>query len=709
MQLVKIRISHYKSIANPIEINLNNHKMYTFIGKNGCGKTNVLKALKYALDDSQYKPQEALKAEYVFKIEKGEREKYFPDFELQSKDDEYISITFDGTMPNIKRVQVPMFKVTVKEFKTRLEKMLNEYKQASKEYLEQLHLIESDYPYNNQYDFKLKDNYGGAYSIQKIQVENIERSIANQTQRIKEALSIFSEDKIELDSYGSQYSDLMSIYPPIWQIHELVESGIELPPMIAEYLNLSPEQIDEANEKIILRIREINNKLNINYQKVNKSLEQLKQIIEEINKVFSRCDDDYYKRQSQLYKRQNTFINKLRKTAFARCYYIDNEESLLFYANKENEYYRGINRESYLNSKNPILEAVDIFLKENKFYNDDESILNGKISQQRLGEVVKILNKEFLTQMLPEFEKDEDISCKFKTDDGRLELYVIEKDKRETNFNETCSGRRWYFTYKFVTKLLKKGDCLFIDEPAIFLHPNAQLEIKEELKQLAKSGVYVFITTHSPYMILERWDNVISLSNTKNGTEAKTFSSGDALCEEIVSTLGNFHTSDILFNLSKPLLFVEGEADKACIEKFAELLNYNLDDYHIHVCDGDSIVQLSYLCLKNDIKFKSIADKDNFSKADKYHKSHPNFRKCLEEMEKCNDKCIFIGDDVNGCLEDLFKEENDKFSHYEKDQRKNKISKEHIKGIKSVEELSDSTIRSFEKLFNKIGLKKRKA
>ena len=42
------------------------------------------------------------------------------------------------------------------------------------------------------------------------------------------------------------------------------------------------------------------------------------------------------------------------------------------------------------------------------------------------------------------------------------------------SFNQTSLGRRWYLTYLFVKQLLKEGDCLFIDEPAAFLHPQAQ-------------------------------------------------------------------------------------------------------------------------------------------------------------------------------------------------------------------------------------------
>ena len=51
MRLKQITIKKFKSIKEPIDIVLNDeHKFYTFIGKNGSGKTNVLQAIKKALE-----------------------------------------------------------------------------------------------------------------------------------------------------------------------------------------------------------------------------------------------------------------------------------------------------------------------------------------------------------------------------------------------------------------------------------------------------------------------------------------------------------------------------------------------------------------------------------------------------------------------------------------------------------------------------------
>lgn len=85
----------------------------------------------------------------------------------------------------------------------------------------------------------------------------------------------------------------------------------------------------------------------------------------------------------------------------------------------------------------------------------------------------------------------------------RCKFFDLNGDK--VSFNNTSLGRRWYLTYQFVKALLQLGDILLIDEPAAFLHPQAQAEFKKELETLAHQGICVFYSTHSPYMIPEDW------------------------------------------------------------------------------------------------------------------------------------------------------------------------------------------------------------
>ena len=54
MKLKSIEISNYKSIKNPVKIDLTNGKPTVFTGKNGCGKTNLLEAINVAFYENDY-------------------------------------------------------------------------------------------------------------------------------------------------------------------------------------------------------------------------------------------------------------------------------------------------------------------------------------------------------------------------------------------------------------------------------------------------------------------------------------------------------------------------------------------------------------------------------------------------------------------------------------------------------------------------------
>ena len=139
---------------------------------------------------------------------------------------------------------------------------------------------------------------------------------------------------------------------------------------------------------------------------------------------------------------------------------------------------------------------------------------------------------KFLKKIIPGFDKNEvqGFSLKyqaFKNQNGTLQLFVKEKNGDVIPFNQTSLGRRWYLTYLFVKQLLKEGDCLFIDEPAAFLHPQAQEEIRDDLIRLSQKGIYVFIATHSPYMMPDNWNQIYNVTMEENGTRLQSFFGGE--------------------------------------------------------------------------------------------------------------------------------------------------------------------------------------
>ena len=707
MKLVKIKIIKYKSIINPIEINLENGNCRVFIGKNGCGKTNLLRAIKLALSKNiRYgqSQKEDMQAEYYLRLTPEERKSYFPDFDL-TEENGLIKVIYNGNRPDVRMIEAPSVKIAVKEFRKEAEDILSNFQKASERYISNLSKIESDSMADLAYiNFDVIDDKGMIYPLIKNNLDFVEDNIKNQKSSIEQLLQTFTEDFFRLDEHGSP-SIITGISCPI-QYYRIHEQNLKISPLVAKSLDLSKKKIETANQKLNATIKQINQELEEDYQNVQTQIDRFEKLKEKIIDVFKKKDDERYWQEEARDDKRKKFLRDLQEAVFANCYYIDNEDTLLFYQRQHsNEYERRQKQIENLNSRNPLEEAFHLFLLEKGIYKEGESFLEfSKLDPSRRKRFLQVINKEFLSQFVPQFDSLEIAGYVLKEVNNRPVLYVLEKDGTEINVNETSLGRRWYLTYSLIKSILKEGDYLLIDEPAAFLHPQAQAEIKKDLLQLSAFNVSVFYATHSPYMIPSDWSNIISLSNEDRGTQAKQFDSGDEFCKGIEKELGDLRGGDVLFHLSKTLLLVEGMADKVCIEKFAELLKYDLSDYYIHVCDGDSIVQVSYLCIKNNIKFIAIADNDNKYKNEGYYRFHPNFQTCLKCMLQFSNKCFFIGEGKEGCLENLFSSEGEGLSYYDKRRNKWKIDKEKIKEIKSVEDFKPETIENFERLFKEIGL-----
>lgn len=710
MYLTQIDILKYKSIKNLVSVYFNEGKVVTLIGKNGSGKTNVLEAIKYAMSKNHYYGRDKIECEIKYHIEltDDELDEYFSCVQTEQKSKEII-VDFNGNNLEQRFVSSSTIWIEAERFKVRLDEILSNFEKAAKKYIKALQRIETDYNYFGNYlDVKVEEENRGSLSYLIADTTKwVKDSIKSQIDEIKRYIErLFDGDKISLSHYnhvGSLY--LSSDHIKFYKVAE--DEKIKISPIVASSLKITKDELEKANRRLNKKIKSINKILEKEFTEIQTQLDEFNKIKNEIDAIFRVKDDNLYEHNDKINKQFQSIIQKLRAVVFCNCYYLDNENSLIFYNSTNRQYRNEQITQEFLNSKNPISEAFDLFLHNEGIIDERTSITQrDKLEEKTITKAVKLLNTQFLPSILPKFDNDEIMKFEVRDDNGTLNLYVCEKNGELISFNNTSLGRRWYLTYQFIKALLEPGDMLLIDEPAAFLHPQAQVEFKKELELLAEQRIYVFYSTHSPYMIPEDWGQVYNVKMTERGTQIDRFNSGDGLIDVIKNDLGVTNTENILFNLSKTIILVEGVADKACLEKFADLLHKDLRNYYIHVCDGDSIVQMSYLCIKNQIKFLAIADNDNRFKEKKYKLSHPNFNKCLNEMLNNYDKCFFIGEGETGSLEDLFAEENKKFHYFEQKQNKWKIARGLIKKIKSLEELQQKTINNFEQLFSQLGIPK---
>lgn len=81
--------------------------------------------------------------------------------------------------------------------------------------------------------------------------------------------------------------------------------------------------------------------------------------------------------------------------------------------------------------------------------------------------------------------------------------FVFQRDNESISIKNTASGIKVFGLLQILlnNEIIGKNTMLIFDEPENHLHPKWQLKLAEFLVYLASQGVYVLVSSHSPYMI----------------------------------------------------------------------------------------------------------------------------------------------------------------------------------------------------------------
>lgn len=157
---------------------------------------------------------------------------------------------------------------------------------------------------------------------------------------------------------------------------------------------------------------------------------------------------------------------------------------------------------------------------------------------------------------------------------------------------------------------------IFIDEPELFLHPQAQRNFYNILTELAESGTQIFVTTHSPAFInLAKFDQIFLVKkSTEKGTYVRTANPYDFVrdlkirskIDTTISELmekydyaydntGDSQKANEAF-FAKKIILVEGESEALILPYFFKLLNFDYIAENISIvrCGGKSELDRFY-------------------------------------------------------------------------------------------------------------------
>ena len=492
MRITKIEIQNYKSIKDPVEINLCDGLPTVFIGKNGSGKTNILEALSAIAEANGNYNGAGKELPLCYKVyiclTKEDTERLFPGKSIAAEKCEFVACS--GERGKIDRIEseylVPLLKSEVCE----ITDLANELEAALGIYTEQLNNI----AYNEREEQPLRGfqiigikNSTTNYDIIKSRAEFVLEQAKKLTESIKQNFGV--EDCSLKFGYVYEYYHLDYIKD--------------------FYFKLRYEKPDLAEfEKNFITVNEAALKREI--IKINKrtkeSCEQITRLLHELDERAKRlkaalCSDQMINGDSDVFYK---FIREVIKCVGAKCLFLRNESSEVIFKtdDREREYYRD-------NKSREILQTY-----MSKVCNSADNDKDYSLSDYDLRQFEECLNKN-----IPEFENGMYDHISVEQSDGKLPSILLHEKSGETvALDSTSAGRRWYFTYHFIKNTLEPGDLFIIDEPAALLHPIAQKEVRSELLELEKRGIKVVYSTHSPYLIPDEWKSVHFVFMGDDGT-----------------------------------------------------------------------------------------------------------------------------------------------------------------------------------------------
>lgn len=686
MHLTQIDILKYKSIKNPVSVYFNEGKVVTLIGKNGSGKTNVLEALNYVFEANaklNFYTRHSIELKYraYIKLEKEDIETILPEVKYNADNNELIAYNY-GEGLKIDTIEseslIPLLKQEILDIRVLAQRLKN----SLEEYVKVVEAVcIEDRGNTSLVGFTLrdgKDHTTNFYSLKHYIDFNIKQALD-----LTDGLLKCFDDKENIFHYIA--NNYIRFYGLNDLEFKLEYDEPELSLFEQRYINIDKQGLKKA-------INRINKKTKDTCDQIT---ELSTQLTRRANSISEALESDEIRLRTQEEK-YFYFLKEVQNCIGRRSLFLRNNNSELLFGNQDRELqYRRTNT-------NYIVEA---YLRQ-VYSGDNKDELLKAISENKQIELTQSAIKEFeryLNNSIPKFDRD--MFTAVKVEYGKEKIISIKLQEKDEliDLNLTSAGRRWYFTYYFMKNTLQPGDIFIIDEPAGMLHPAAQKEVLAELQTLASKGLRVIYSTHSTYLIPDNFNIVHNVEmNSQEGTKVNSYGCNDDLLKSICDELGVQRTSEILFGLAKTTLIVEGEADKACLLKFFDVLKCDNSAYCIFECRGQPILDVAHLCITWDIKFKALFDRDTIEKSREGYLTDHGYKTYLEEIQR-NPNCVFTP--ANGCrksLEDCFAQIDQK-RYFSEIKGVMKIDKEKIK---IASEFEEETIKNFEQLFSQLGIPK---
>lgn len=668
MKLKKMIISQYKSIRKPIEIDFSQN-LLCFVGKNGSGKTNILRAIKQFFSVDQHHNE---RADYklIYELNDDEIENFSDEVEF---DKEMRIVEVESSYRDFRatRVKAKIHELSISKWENQLRGLKNKivenfecyYKKLSEITIEELSKKNKT---SSRIDIVSATNF---YRFERSSDDS-----KTKMETIVNTLERFMSDNFKKGKINIDYDEVQSLpYIHVPSLRVLSKESLYIDPLLATFTDINYDEYEKTIDRI-------NSELKDYYDNATKALDEFNRIVQKIHRLFNNRLNNYYDEIDKKDKKYKSFLNLIKSSIDYDALYLDNESTLLFQTT--NDYYNRRN-----DGNNVIYKCVSNYLKKNGILQQNEDIKDlSNITDSRKKQLKNQIDK-YLATIVPLFDKDRIISLTaIISEDNRSFVYRIkEKNGVDIPLESTSLGRRWYLSYIFLKNSMDKDDIIIIDEPASFLHPDAQKQILMDLIELSKTNKVIYCT-NSIDMIPNNLENYYFVDIDDSGSVVKQITISDSI--SVINEIGINNYKELILNKNITYLLVEGKSDKTLFETYMKIRKVDLSKYFIYSLEGAGNAKILYKFLKDSkTMFKIILDADTKTKFS-----------ILDEIDS-KQKVLVGGDSEEKSLEGLLHGE-DRVKYI----RNKKVNENLVrKAIKSTDFTSE-TLKKLDELFIELGV-----
>ncbi len=500
MRLERVRIKGYKSLVDWVDLKITKN-IGAIIGQNGSGKTNILEAITIALKDIYYKNVKCeFEYQLYFTLSKEDFNKFFSDFDY-TQENALILISNEGLDSKILRLKAKKIEL----YKDKVFKAAEDYLAVVKKDL--VLYKDTINEFQEMREKYVKDGFKHRAVVSRYKVNTTSHETRTKINQIEDLLKIqITQDEKGVISFvdGVYFQGLdTSEYFRIKIEKKKLDDPNASPEMIAAYMEQSTREMEDFNRR---------------YDKLEGFMIQIRQKLDrKINNFIKVVKDS----ESKIEKNNNfheDFHNSVKNEIVKRVIFLNVAADVQSGSNSnkiEDENLKNLNQtDGFFAMVAPYLFKDEELEQVHKILTNYYAYKDGRDKVPRICQEFE----HFINSTINEITSS---SMSVIVEPGKyaIELKIKEPTGEVVELSNTNTGRKMLFHYLFCRGILKNGDVFVIDEPAVFFHPQAQVELYNDMMTLARErDITVIYATHSPYILGKEVEVINKIQMTENGT-----------------------------------------------------------------------------------------------------------------------------------------------------------------------------------------------